>query len=241
VNLEERDLTEVFQRSPLQEVALELQFPPLYEVSDRVTEFQETIRADFPRARTGEQQETGQPLWEFETAPGGTQLRVSPSLFAFISTQYTSYDDFQPSAFERVSEFLSLFDVEPIRRIGLRYVNAMPLGPQGEFRENLKRFFHVDFDPEIHSLSELLSYRFEGRFERGENQITVRSGAVRDDGGTPGLIYLLDMDSYRTDVDGIEGWKDVVNSLHHDILREFHRHVKDEFLNELRKPPEEWS
>jgi uncharacterized protein (TIGR04255 family) len=143
------DLAEVFPANPIREVDFEIRFTPRLRVQAEMWRFQENLVAEYPEVGL-----------ESALLPNGTTLnvtvfqnqlkarviKVSPQNMALAFSSYTNFEDFKEEVQRRSTSFCETFDVTSLIRVGLRYVNEIPLPTQQS--ESMTRWVRplVEFD-----------------------------------------------------------------------------------------------
>lgn len=131
----------VYAKPQLMEVICQLRFPTILSISAKEpAEFQELIRADFPRySRNLEKlppKVSGQPgnmklqeqpevvNYQFLSADGHWKVNMTNTFIALATPAYTRWEDFAAKLDEVLAQFISVYHPAFFERIGLRYINA---------------------------------------------------------------------------------------------------------------------
>lgn len=131
----------VYAKPQLMEVICQLRFPTILSISAKEpAEFQELIRADFPRySRNLEKlppKVSGQPgnmklqeqpeviNYQFLSADGHWKVNMTNTFIALATPAYTHWEDFAAKLDEVLAQFISVYHPAFFERIGLRYINA---------------------------------------------------------------------------------------------------------------------
>ena len=139
-----------YLRPPLAEVICQLRFPTILSIGAKEpADFQEAVRADFPRYLVRQEQQTpkltaGTPPkveaqkpvtnYHFISADGRWKLNLTQSFIALSTLSYQSWEDFAARLDKPLARFIQLYQPAFFERIGLRYVNAFSrrrLGMEG--------------------------------------------------------------------------------------------------------------
>ncbi len=121
----------IYEKHQLVEVICQLRFPTILSIDTEVpAEFQEQIRARFPRYAVQEESIPSpggvqkQKVHSFVSADGGYKLSLSKSFIALSTMRYTGWDDFAAWLDEPLGRFISVYKPAFFERIGLRYLNG---------------------------------------------------------------------------------------------------------------------
>jgi len=146
---------EVFPTPLVKQVILELRFPNLFFMENRIGEFQIGIMKDFPQAAlvhrrnfmvlaaildSPEMQDAAmrqqrqsdiEKIWQFKSETG-TRVEVSSQSMSLVTEKHTSYTEGGETSFRSIAEtavgqFLSFTKLPSLLRVGLRYINECPL------------------------------------------------------------------------------------------------------------------
>ena len=130
----------LYGKRQLIEVICQLRFPTILSISAKEpAEFQEAIRAEFPRyARNLEKlppKVIGQPgamkleeqptvvNYQFLTAAGDWKVNLTNTFLALATPVYTTWEDFARKLDEVLAQFVAIYHPAYFERIGLRYIN----------------------------------------------------------------------------------------------------------------------
>ena len=235
-----RDLGEKFLVSPVKEVAYEIRFPPYLRIPYEIYKFQEKIRdqlptvlksAEFALASSGMVNPQMDMKWAFEDTVENLRVSVDINALAVVSRKHRSFDDFFPKIKQMTDLFCASYGIDSFSRVGLRYVNEIPLG------ERPADLFNTLFVPSWNTTrirpENILGAEFVARQARGTAFLTLRN-AFRAQ--PPLTSYIIDIDAYA---EGAPIPKDrlynIVNDLHNAAITEFHENVTDALIDRLRK------
>lgn len=130
-----------YAKPQLLEVICQLRFPTILSISAKEpAEFQETIRAAFPRysrnleklppkvlGQPGNMKLETQPdvvNYQFLSADGKWKVNLTNNFIALATPAYTCWEDFAQKLDEILVQFINLYKPAYFERIGLRYINA---------------------------------------------------------------------------------------------------------------------
>lgn len=224
----------------LKSVSYEIRFVPLLIIQDEIGKFQKEIRQDYPKLEKGFQI-TGVSSriqeefieWIFTSEDGNDIIRIGMSRIAFISKAYTTFEEFWRKSEKIIKSFLDVFNITKFTRIGLRYVNTIPMKGKEmdteKFLKWIKPLIHEDALKEFPPFTFNIDYRKEFV----DYKTATRNVFGLGNGGK--LFYQIDIDSYietETKENDIKKHIDKLHELNND---EFYRNVTDEFIDKLKQ------
>ncbi len=122
----------IYEKNQLIETICQLRFPTILSIDAKPpADFQETIRAQFPRYNTqteriagtdGKPQEIRSHV--FLTEDGSFKLTLTRDFIALSTLRYTGWDRFAHVLDEPLGQFIRIHHPAYFERIGLRYLNA---------------------------------------------------------------------------------------------------------------------
>ena len=133
----------VYDRSPLHEVICQIRFPDILTIEAKEpADFQEAIRADFPRYLLKKDQPapkiTGfvdgipqvdrpSPIttYHFVSADNMWKLNLTRNFIALSTLRYTCWEDFAKMLDKPLAQFIKIYQPAFFQRIGLRYLNII--------------------------------------------------------------------------------------------------------------------
>lgn len=139
----ETDHRYLYARAPLAEVICQLRFPTILSIGAREpAEFQDAIRADYPRyaarqehpapkltgigtAAPSLQQQPPVTNYNFISQDGKWKINLTNSFIALSTVGYTRWEDFAQRLDFVLAQFIRIYQPAFFERIGLRYVNAV--------------------------------------------------------------------------------------------------------------------
>lgn len=131
-----------YRKNQLLEVICQLRFPTILSISAREpADFQEAIRADFPKYQRLEERpapkimgnpgnmriEEQQPVinYQFLSADGKWKCNLTNSFIALATPAYTVWEDFAAKLDKVLAGFIPIYKPAYFERVGLRYINAI--------------------------------------------------------------------------------------------------------------------
>lgn len=146
----------IYRHNQLAEVICQLRFPEILTIGTTVPDqFQESIRADFPRfskrMESPAPKLTGTPgnlalqkqettvNYQFSSADGVWRVNLTSRFISLACTRYTCWEDFAGKLDKPLAAFIQIYRPAYFERVGLRYVNFISRGalglPTTPFRE----------------------------------------------------------------------------------------------------------
>lgn len=123
--------------SPLIEVICQLRFPAILTIGAKEpAEFQESVRANFPRYVARQEQQAPRVVngkveqppavtnYNFISADGLWKINLTHDFVALSTLRYANWEDFAQRLDKVLASFIQLYRPAFFERIGLRYVNA---------------------------------------------------------------------------------------------------------------------
>ena len=156
-----------YVNSPLIEVICQLRFPTILSIgSTDPAQFQEAVRAEFPRYVARQEQQpprvvngkVEQPApitnYNFISTDGLWKINLTNTFVALSTLRYTRWEDFAQKLDKILALFIQIYQPAFFERIGLRYVNAFSrnrLGLQEELWDDLieSPFIGVLAEPDV--------------------------------------------------------------------------------------------
>ncbi len=133
----------IYDNSPLHEVICQIRFPDILAIEAKEpADFQEAIRADFPRYLLKKDQPVpkitgfvnGAPQLErpapvsnyhFVSADNMWKLNLTRNFIALSTLRYTTWEDFAKMLDKPLAQFIKIYQPAFFQRIGLRYLNLI--------------------------------------------------------------------------------------------------------------------
>jgi len=156
-----------YANSPLIETICQLRFPTILSIgSTEPAQFQESIRADFPKYVARQEQqpprvvngklEQAPPItnYNFISTDGFWKVNLTKDFVALSTLRYTRWEEFAQKLDKVLALFIQIYQPAFFERIGLRYVNAFSrkrLGLQDELWDDLieSPFIGVLSEPDV--------------------------------------------------------------------------------------------
>ena len=123
-------MSKLYKNAPLTEVGLEIRFPSDLSIESRRGEFHKKIRKDYPhlfvpKAIAGEA--PALQRYRFMSEDRIRRMHFSINRFSFHTTKYEGFPEFEEESLIYLRLFCKTYDISELNRIGLRYVNLIPI------------------------------------------------------------------------------------------------------------------
>jgi uncharacterized protein (TIGR04255 family) len=237
-------MQERFPQNPLQQVALEIRFPPdLTILSSVLPPFQKRIRHRYPQY-TSEQvitlpAGTTSSVAAFRSADGERQLKLSEQHLAIIFSRYTSFENFQLEALDIIGILDELAELSTLQRVGMRYINNIEVRETDENVADLVRPFIDTSRLPPGDVQQFISTVSLSRGGYGINLTTAQlppSGlAQRPHGaGQPRAIYVLDIDVFTEQPKAVGDLVELLPTFRRESKTIFLTHVTEAYKRRMR-------
>lgn len=212
-----------FKKSPLRLVIGQIRFTimPRFEQKGFIADFQEAIRADYPKASrenvvtyqispTGVNSDASNTAWRFSSKDLHWAVVINESALTLETRSYRSMQDFA-DRFQHLLEIgQDTLEITDCLRLGLRYINEIRYPTTTETLKDWQELLNpklVEFDAADllsgqinHTLQEIQVSRPDGIF-------AIRHGLLKGTAVPPlpkeelidGTFYLMDLDYYDND------------------------------------------
>ena len=204
-----------YGRSQLIEVICQLRFPTILSIDTREpADFQETVRAAFPRYQCQVEKlpgVNGAPArtvnnHTFISEDGGYKLSLTKDFIALSTMRYTHWEDFAARLDEPLGQFIKIYRPNCFDRVGLRFVNAIS-------REQLcltgRRWNDLLQPPYLGILDEDDVDEGPGFVQRN-----IRSGNQVQQVQEKEVRFIFDQDVYSTGKVKVAAVAETLNALH---------------------------
>ena len=209
-----------YGRSQLIEVICQLRFPTILSIDTREpADFQETVRAAFPRYQCQVEKlpgVNGAPArtvnnHTFISEDGGYKLSLTKDFIALSTMRYTHWEDFAARLDEPLGQFIKIYRPNCFDRVGLRFVNAISreqLGLTGRRWNDLLQPPYLgilDEDDVDEASVAKCSVDVERNIRSGNQVQQVQEKEVR---------FIFDQDVYSTGKVKVAAVAETLNALH---------------------------
>lgn len=201
----------ILQNSPLEVVICQVRFQEILGgMDDEVRGFQKKLAKRYPKSeRTVENemnvtdtglQSTGRQrvTFRFRDAEEKWTVTLTPSSLALETSSYEGgSSDFIERWHEISGAAISAFEIAQQERLGLRYVNQVPIPSVGELDDWICDKLTMVPEQESPVAQDLLGSFHETRFEQNDGQLIIRRGLLATDDDENPHVYVLDFDYYN--------------------------------------------
>lgn len=233
---------------PLKEIAFEINFAPHLRVEDRIADFQDEVKSDFPNyvpeillrlpasvyvPSKRHEEHPVQPIktHTFASLDNQRVLRVSTVSLNLVVQNYLHFDDYLASASKCLNAAIEKFQVKDIFRIGLRYINLIKI-ERVDAGFNLRRYVCPILSEEIEKRAD--AFLVEITEKHDARKLTIRSGLRPYESDSSFREYLLDFDCFSDQKQTIAPIDTILTSFHDTVERRFHEAVTKEYLEYMR-------
>jgi len=232
--MSKRDYSKIFKKNYLTSVAFEMRFVPLFIIKQHVIDFQRQIREEFPFSPREPFLPSFEPeKWIFNSKEGKNQIKLTDERFGFNTKEYNSFEPFFENIKKKKDLFLKIVkeDIENVSRIGIRYINEIPLEGENPIDEILE-WFEPKIDKNNLNNNTVINFFTEIRSEYNRNGLTC-SNQFYQRKTDNSYWYVIDIDSYTEKTIKKENIENLIKELHSIAIKEFHENVTDQFLKTL--------
>ncbi|MBA7555098.1 hypothetical protein ES705_47748 [subsurface metagenome] len=235
VKITEELLKEFFPNNFLIRVAFEIRFPADLTMKDNISNFQGKIKENFPvyeerYTMKFPVQDTAKGNlinYAFKNDINESEIYLNAySSFGFGTKKYPGFKNFLNIFLDNVKIFKDMFKIESTTRLGMRYINSIPLEKDKQKSNTLKNNY-FDF-----CLTEDQKYDFENQYE-------IHKQLIFQKGQQKFYDVIIDLDnSYKEKILIKEDLKELesrIFDLHNLIKIKFFEIIKEEFLELLKK------
>jgi len=227
----DNDLGEVFPANPIREVDFEIRFTPRLRVQAEMWRFQESVVAEYPDVGLESAllpNGITLSVSVFQNLAKARLIKVSVQNMALAFSAYANFEDFKEEVLKRSAGFCNIFDVSSITRVGLRYVNEIPLPTQQA--ESMAKYVNplVDFDRI--PLGSVQQFALQLSAQVGDHMIQVRTAMLAG----PVRTYILDIDAYTETIKSADEIGTLLDRFHDTAQNVFLDHVTEDYKQVMR-------
>jgi len=230
-NLSDVDLQEVFPANPIREVDFEIRFTPRLRIEAEMWRFQEDLVQDYPDVgRETAILPNGATLniTVFQNPRAARVIKVSSNNMALAFSSYANFEEFKDEVQRRTASFCGIFEVSSLTRIGLRYVNEIPLPTQSP--ESITKYVRPLIEFDRIGLNSIQQFALQVATSNNDHMILVRTVMLAG----PIRTYILDIDAYTDVIKQASEIPSLMDRFHDSAQRVFLDHVTDEYREVMR-------
>jgi len=225
------ELGEVFPANPIREVDFEIRFAPRLRVQAEMWRFQESVVTEYADVALESAilpNGTTLGVTVFQNQAKARLIKVSPQNMALAFSAYANFEEFKDEVLKRSDEFCKIFGVTSLTRVGLRYVNEIPLPTQqsGSMTRYVRPLVAFDRIP----LDTVQQFALQMSATAGNHMVLVRTAMLVG----PIRTYILDIDAYTEIVKQASEIGALLDQFHDTAQRFFLDHVTDEYKQVMR-------
>lgn len=226
---------EVYQNAPLVEAIFEIRFPVEPAIECNRDKFYEKIRKIYPKVlvpKSFKGRAAALEPYKFEREDNTSGVMLSINNLAVYTRKYEKFALFQKETMEMLSIFQGLFKIQNLDRIGLRYINIIPLT-----RENniipIQSYLniHVSLPKSIPTDFKSLNIIFVSQTKVGT--ITTRIEPVISQDQTK-EVFILDFDYAKKDNLKFDLIEKYLNESHNHTKYLFEELITEEYKKVMR-------
>lgn len=248
-----------YQKNQLAQVICQLRFPEILTISAAApAQFQEAIRADFPRYQAvqenpapkltgapGNYQVANQPAtvnYNFISEDGVWRINLTGKFISLSTNRYTNWEEFASKLDKPLATFISVYKPAYFERVGLRYINIISrkaLDLKEPFRELIDaKYLGVLADEEIIETGTMRS-SIDAEFGiRGGCKVKLHAGpgVVKKGNVSDGEVkFIFDQDLYMPGNVQVNLSAGALQTLHSQAFAIFRDAITDK-LHEAMEP-----
>lgn len=213
-------MSEIFPNAPLVEAIFEIRFSANLSIDCKKDQYHAKIKAAFPILFIPTKMPSP-PIISYRMASKDDKKRVIFSInsFVFSCAKYEGFLKFKEDCDRFMMDFVQFFKIESLTRIGLRYINNIPiLKKEGLIPLNRYLNFGYGLPNSIPENIEYINSEFITHCDDGKTRILIRND-IRDNDE----VIVLDFDYF------FEG--ELESKKISDYLKKSHKHTKQFFLD----------
>ncbi len=147
---------------------------------------------------------------------------------ALAFSAYSNFEEFKDEVLKRSARFCEIFNVPSLTRIGLRYVNEIPLPTQQP--ESMTGYVKPLLEFDRIPLESVQQFALQLAAKLEDHMILVRTAMLAG----PIRTYILDIDAYTETVKPTTEIGVLLDRFHNTAQRVFLDHVTDEYKQVMR-------
>lgn len=225
------ELEEIFPANPIREVDFEIRFTPRLRIQAEMWRFQEDLVSEYPEVGL----ETALlpngatvSVTVFQSQMKARVIKVSPQSMALAFSSYENFEEFKEEIIKRSARFCEIFQVSDLTRIGLRYVNEIPLPTQQP--ESMVAYVRPLVDFTRISLQAVQQFALQLVAKAGDHMVQVRTAMLAG----PVRTYILDIDAYTEAIKPSTQIGSLLDRFHDTAQRVFLDHVTDQYKQVMK-------
>jgi len=196
----------VLRNSPLKNVVCQMTFPEILGLDSRaVRPIQIALSSKYPTVGRDQEMKlnvgaqglvpTGEvrPTFSFRDNAGEWSVTLTPDSLALETQAYDDFTDFASRWHDVCREVVETMEISQRDRIGLRYINHIPISPEDDLREIIQTSLLGVAGEPLGGAKKLIRSFQEVVFEQEDGFVTLRHGLLNSEGND---TYVLDFDYF---------------------------------------------
>lgn len=244
VDITKELMEEYFENNFLNQVAFEVRFPADLTMKDTIPQFQKLLKNDFNtfsekhsfKVPFGKEVEsTHIKDYGFRNEKAENEIYLNKySIFGLTTSKYEGYKGFSNLFFVNLEKMKNHFEINEITRIGIRYVNIIPLSIKKNKANELHKMWFNSLISEEFNFNRFTNQHIDLRFKENGYNIHLRFIFSQDE--KKKYIIILDIDNSFVEKNpiNIDSIKKIIEDLHTGIKQRFFQLINEEFLKVLR-------
>ena len=233
--IDQSALDEIFPNNPLREVAFEIRFPMNLRVLRDVYEVQQFLRNEYSVVNREETITPTDPTtisYHFTDPNHKKTIKLNEDRLAIIHGGYESFEVFKTDILSKSNWFCDFFRLEQFLRVGLRYINQIPIvledGPG-----LLSKVVNPYIDLNRIGNNKVIQFGTHVLIQKERCAVQIRNALLPQ--SPQHSFYILDLDAFTEGQGNVKHLGETLEILHHTIQVEFLTHVTEGFKSQMRK------
>lgn len=238
--------TERYKSNFLQQAVCEFRFPILLELGEKKppADFVRALRKDYPHHESvsefsldlGSHSADSTYSHVFRSSKSNWSVALKQSSFLIETSKYTGFEVFREKVMQAVRASSAVIDSNFFTRIGLRYINVIDEG-----EDPIDGWVNPALIAPLAAGTFINISEYSGRVlvAHDDGGCLLQHGIkmkARVDGKLPYPSYLIDIDSYRTDIE-IDDVGRALDDMHTQAFDLFDWSLGEKARNKLEQPP----
>jgi uncharacterized protein (TIGR04255 family) len=235
------------KHAPLVQVAFEVNFPNSFAVETGIAEYQQRIGTLYPTSsaeyivRLPSAVAFGKPpqpqssveltpmrSFVFRNPTGSRIVRVSVVNFTLLVTDYLHFEEYLSSLAATFAPAIEIFHLHNVERIGLRYVNQIPI-PATDAGNQYIKYIRTPLSAGAFSGHTISNFLTEVVLDLDSTKkLTIRGGLLPQQMDKTDRTYLLDFDCYS-----LGGSVPLPGDKLKVLLEQYHAAIEAEFIGAI--------
>lgn len=247
VKITEELLNETFENTFLTLVAYEVRFPTDLTIQNRIPAFQGSIKEDFPVYSEGftlpvqfqpEIKKSNLLNYAFKNYNEYLEIYLnSYSVLGIRTRAYSNFRDFSNMFLNIINSFMKICSINKFTRLGLRYINIIPLKESLIDSNQLKNLYFNSILNDNFNNFNFENQHMDLKYKNNDYEIHQQFFYRKNLNNFYEVVLDID-NSFKGNINiknQFSVFKGKINDLHSLIKIKFFEMIRDDFLKELRK------